>query len=328
MKNVLLFLFSISIVNATFAQIEAVSPTYSFSIKKKIEPPILDFVAGSLQFKDADGNNAINANEQCSIEFQLQNTGTGDGLNLKALVKVVGTTSGITIAASTQIANCAKGKTVSYILPITGNMNTVDGKIEISIDIEEPNGLNPPIQLLEIDTKKFVAPAVSVVDFVLTSEDGSKTLELRKKIILQLLLQNTGQGVAKEVRVKMPLPENVLPVNAEEISVIGDLLRWITSGRFFVLALIVYFPANSARSVSSPSFKQSLSAGTLPLSSSLDSFSIAACSSLIVDSCSFLSRIKVASYLPVDSPPKVAMLNKLGNESRALAILIVIFLFP
>ena len=223
MKNVLLFLFSISIVNVTFAQIEAVSPTYSFSIKKKIEPPILDFVAGSLQFKDADGNNAINANEQCSIEFQLQNTGTGDGLNLKALVKVVGTTLGITIAASTPIANCAKGKTVSYILPITGNMNTVDGKIEISIDIEEPNGLNPPIQLLEIDTKKFVVPAVSVVDFVLTSEDGSKTLELRKKIILQLLVQNTGQGIAKEVRVKMPLPENVLAVNAEEISVIGDL---------------------------------------------------------------------------------------------------------
>jgi len=223
MKNLLFFLFSICLVNGVFAQTEAVSPTYTFSIKKKIEPPILDFVLGSLQFKDADGNNAINANEQCSIEFQLQNTGTGDGLNLKALVKVVGTTSGITIAASKPIANCAKGKTVSYTLPITGNMNTVDGKIEISIDIEEPNGLNPPIQLLEIDTKKFVAPAVSVVDFVLTSEEGSKILELRKKIILQLLVQNTGQGLAKEVRVKMPLPENVLAVNAEEIFVIGDL---------------------------------------------------------------------------------------------------------
>jgi hypothetical protein len=214
----------------TFAQIEAVSPTYSFSIKKKIEPPILDFVVGSLQFKDADGNNAINANEECSIEFQLQNTGTGDGLNLKALVKVVGTTAGITIAASTAIENCAKGKTVSYTLPLTGNMNTVDGKIEISIDIDEPNGLNPPVQLLEIDTKKFIAPAVSVVDFVLTSEDGSKTLELRKKIILQLLVQNTGQGLAKEVRVKMPLPENVLAVNAEEISVLGDLSPGETRG--------------------------------------------------------------------------------------------------
>ena len=65
MKNLLFFLFSICLVNGAFSQTEAVSPTYTFSIKKKIEPPILDFVVGSLQFKDADGNNAINAKEIC-----------------------------------------------------------------------------------------------------------------------------------------------------------------------------------------------------------------------------------------------------------------------
>ena len=247
MKNLLVILFSIGFLNVAYTQSEAASPTYTFSIKKKLEPPILDFVVGSLQFKDADGNNAINANEQCSIDFQLQNTGTGDGLNLKALVKVVGTTSGVTIAASTPISNCSKGKTVSYSLPLTSNMNTVDGKIEISIDIEEPNGLNPPVQLLEIDTKKFIAPAISVVDFTLTSKDGSKTLELRKNIILQLLVQNTGQGVAKEVRVKMPLPENVLAVDAEEISVIGDLSPGETRSLEFEFILNAKFVRTSLK---------------------------------------------------------------------------------
>lgn len=223
MKNLLFFIFSICLVHGAFAQTEAVSPTYSFSIKKKIEPPILDFVVGSLQFKDADGNNAINANEQCSIEFQLQNTGTGDGLNLKALVKVVGTTAGITIAASTPIAICGKGKTVSYTIPVSSNMNTVDGKIEISIDIEEPNGFNPPIVNLEIDTKKFVAPAVAVVDHVVFSNNGSTSLELRKPFSLQLLVQNTGQGVAKNVTVKLPVPENVFMQSGDELTTIGNL---------------------------------------------------------------------------------------------------------
>ena len=223
MKNLLFFFFSIFLVNGTFAQTEAVSPTYSFSIKKKIEPPILDFVVSSLQFKDADGNNAINANEQCSIEFQLQNTGTGDGLNLKALVKVVGTTSGITIAASTPIAICGKGKTVSYTIPVSSNMNTVDGKIEISIDIEEPNGFNPPIVNIDIDTKKFVAPAVAVVDHVVFSNNGSTSLELRKPFSLQLLVQNTGQGVAKNVTVKLPVPENVFMQSGDELTTIGTL---------------------------------------------------------------------------------------------------------
>ncbi len=223
MKNLLLFLFSICFVNAMFSQTEAVSPTYTFSIKKKIEPPILDFVAGSLQFKDADGNNAINANEQCSIEFQLQNTGTGDGLNLKALVKMVGSISGITLANATPIAVCGKGKTMAYIIPIASNMNTVDGKIEISIDIEEPNGFNPPLVNLEIDTKKFVAPAVAVVDHVVFSNNGSTVLELRKPFALQLLVQNTGQGAAKNVTVKLPVPENVFMQSGDELTTIGNL---------------------------------------------------------------------------------------------------------
>lgn len=223
MKNLLFFLFSICLVNVAFAQTEAVSPTYSFSIKKKIEPPILDFVVGSLQFKDADGNNAINANEQCSIDFQLKNTGTGEGLNLKALIKVTGTSSGVKIAASTPIATCGIGKTVSYSIPITSDMNTVDGKIEIAIDIEEPNGFNPPIVNLEIDTKKFVAPSVAVVDHVVFSNNGSTSLELRKPFSLQLLVQNTGQGVAKNVSVKLPVPENVFMQSGDELTTIGNL---------------------------------------------------------------------------------------------------------
>ena len=223
MKNLLVILFSISFLNVALTQTEAVSPTYTFSIKKKVEPPILNFVAGSVQFKDADGNNAINANEQCSIDFQLQNTGTGDGLNLKVLVKIVGSNTGITVAASTPLPTCVKGKTMSYSIPISSSMNTVDGKLEFSLDIEEPNGFNPPIVNLEIETKKFAAPSVAVVDHVVFSNNGSTVLELRKPFGLQLLVQNTGQGVAKNVTVKLPVPENVFMQSGDEITTIGTL---------------------------------------------------------------------------------------------------------
>jgi hypothetical protein len=223
MKNLLVILFSISFLNVAFAQTEAVSPTYTFSIKKKVEPPILNFVPGSVQFKDSDGNNAINANEQCSIEFQLQNTGTGDGLNLKALVKIVGSNDGITVAASTPLATCGKQQIMSYSIPVTSSMNTIDGIVELSLEIEEPNGFNPPVVNLEIDTKKFAAPAIAVVDHVVFSNNGSTVLELRKPFGLQLLVQNTGQGVAKNVTVKLPVPENVFMQSGDEITTIGTL---------------------------------------------------------------------------------------------------------
>ena len=93
----------------------------------------------------------------------------------------------------------------------------------ISIDIDEPNGFNPPIVKLEIDTKKFVAPAVAVVDHVVFSNNGSTVLELRKPFSLQLLVQNTGQGVAQNVTVKLPVPENVFMQSGDEITTLGTL---------------------------------------------------------------------------------------------------------
>lgn len=63
------------------------------SIFKKIEPPLL--AVEGLRFIDEDGNKAINANENCKIEFKLINTGKGDALNIKALVNATGNTEGI-----------------------------------------------------------------------------------------------------------------------------------------------------------------------------------------------------------------------------------------
>ena len=210
-------------MNAAVAQTEAVSPTYIFSIKKNVEPPILDLVEGSLQFIDADGNSAINASEPCRIEFQLQNTGIGDGLNLIALVKVSGSNTGISIDASTPLEVCGRGRTITYNLPISSDYSTVDGKIDISIDIQEPNGFNPPVMNLEIDTKRFLPPAVAVVDHVVYSNNGSTSIELRKPFALQLLVQNTGQGVAENVTVQLPVPENVYMQSGDEITTIGKL---------------------------------------------------------------------------------------------------------
>jgi len=64
-----LALTSWSSATVSMAQSEGISPTYSFSIRKNVEPPIIDIVPGTLRFEDADGNNAINANETCAIVF-------------------------------------------------------------------------------------------------------------------------------------------------------------------------------------------------------------------------------------------------------------------
>jgi hypothetical protein len=124
------------------AQSEGISPSYSFSIKKKIEPPLLEIVPGSVQFVDSDGNHAINANEQCKLIFDLKNSGTGDGLNLFANLVANGTTQGLKFSSKQSLVNVVKNQTQHFELSISSDMVTQDGVVTFKLVVEEPNGFN------------------------------------------------------------------------------------------------------------------------------------------------------------------------------------------
>jgi hypothetical protein len=214
-KTILLVICSFfSII--TFAQNTATSVLGSFDIRKKIEPPLLEFV-GSPMFVDADGNKAINANEDCRLVFKLRNTGKGDALNLHALLKASGNTAGLSFLSNESIGNVNKlGGVSSYELPINSDINTVDGVVELTLEVEEPDGFGTEKVTMQINTRKFLAPEVKVVDYVIFSGDASsKNLELKKPFSLQLLVQNLGQGAAKNVKVSLNLPSNVYLTNGE-----------------------------------------------------------------------------------------------------------------
>lgn len=204
----------ISIVN--IAQNTATSSSGSFDIRKKIEPPLLEFVEAPM-FVDADGNKAINANENCSIVFKLKNTGKGDALNLNASLKATGTTTGITIKNKQSMLKVDKlGGIRSYELPISSDINTVDGTVELTLEVEEPNGFGTEKVILQVNTRKFLAPDIKVVDYVIFSgAAGSANLELKKPFSLQLLVQNLGQGIAKDVTINVKVPDNVYMTNGD-----------------------------------------------------------------------------------------------------------------
>jgi hypothetical protein len=205
------------------AQSEGISPTYSFSIRKKVEPPLLSFVPGSVRFEDADGNNAINADEACALVFEVRNTGTGDGLNLKGKVTAAGTTTALNLPAPQPLETVAKGTTRSCRIPFRSGRGTADGRVSLTLEVEEPNGFNTDPVTLELETRRFLAPSVRVVDHTVFSTDGSPTLALKRPFKLQLLVQNTGQGTATDVRYSLAIPANVFLSDGEQTATLGTL---------------------------------------------------------------------------------------------------------
>ncbi|MFZ9701354.1 MAG: caspase family protein, partial [Flavobacteriales bacterium] len=219
-KNVGLILFVLVFSSTLSAQKKALSKPSSVSIKPKIEPPILQVVDGSLRFSDANGNKAIDASELSHLEFSLKNSGFGDGLNLVAKLQSTGTTQGIRLDSKINLERVPKSGTTTYRIPIQSDMNTAQGKLSINVVVEEPNGFNPPPFSLDIETRAFQAPLVKVADFSLS---GDGVLKPMSKFDLQILVQNTGQGVAKDVSLSFKLPENVLLLEGEEAQRISQL---------------------------------------------------------------------------------------------------------
>jgi hypothetical protein len=100
-------------------------------------------------------------------------------------------------------------------LPIEASMNTVDGKVNFKISVDEPMGFGTDVVELAVDTRKFVSPMLKVVDYTVTGARGS-VLAKKTPFDLQLLLQNVERGIAEDVDVSVSFPQGVYVLGGEE----------------------------------------------------------------------------------------------------------------
>lgn len=180
------------------------------------KPPILDIIANSLLFIEPSSNKAIDANELCKIQFQVRNSGMGKAVGCKVIVKATGNTEGLTYASqSLPVLEVGESKTIE--IPIESSMNTVNGKADFSIQVDEPSGFGTDPFFLSLTTKAFEAPMLRIVDHTVTG-DNSGVLAKKRPFDLQLLLQNTQYGKADNVKVELKLPEGVFLTDGQNIS--------------------------------------------------------------------------------------------------------------
>jgi hypothetical protein len=223
MKIIYLFFIEFCFYSGLFSQSFSVSNPISFDIRKKTEPPILEF-AEEPTFVDENGNNIIDANEKCKILFKVLNTGNVDALNLRALLHAVGNVSGIQFKSSSSLLKIERlGGIQSFEIPIESDLNTLDGKVEFTLKVREPMGFDTKEIKMLIHTAKFISPDIRIVDYNIYSMIGAANLELRKPFTVQLLIQNLGQGSAKDILVKMAIPKNVFITVGDELFKIDKL---------------------------------------------------------------------------------------------------------
>ncbi len=169
-------------------------------------PPILDIVPGSMKFTDATGNNAIDANEKCTIQFQVKNSGKGNAENCEARIST--TANGINVS-NKALPTIPSGSTISVEVPITTQMATIDGTADFNISVYEPNGFGCDPMTLAIHTNAFKNPLIKVTDYAVNGADNG-IIKKRSAFELQMVIQNTEYGKAENVEVSISVPENVV----------------------------------------------------------------------------------------------------------------------
>ena len=207
MSALLVFGFNLAIAQSN------VSKPKAFNIAKEVKPPILKVVQNTIKFNDPNNNGVIDADEKCSITFTIKNDGVGEAVGCMAEVTAAGATAGITLA-KVQLSKIKVGEQRTITCPVYANMNTETGDVNFSVAVTEPMGFGTNPFKMSVGTRAFVSPFLQVVDYTIT---GSPSGVLQKKMPfdLQVLLQNTRQGLAEDVKVEVKLPDGVFPLGGD-----------------------------------------------------------------------------------------------------------------
>lgn len=175
-------------------------------------PPELSIIKGTFQFKDGDGNNAIDANETCIIKLELENTGRGEGRDLLLKVSEKNGIKGLEYTKSKQLGNLQPDKKIAFDINISGSMALTDGEAAFIIKIDEANGMGADaVETPSIKTYAFKSPLVRVSKHQISKVEKSGSNQLRKKMPfnLEIQIENAGAGKAKNLSVELIKPEGV-----------------------------------------------------------------------------------------------------------------------
>ena len=212
----ILLLLVISNINAQTGQSQFKRVVLN-SIPKPMAPAHL--VVTDQTFFDAVGseNKALDANETVLLSFNIQNDGMGDAYAVKLKIEDSANVKGINFNKEIKIGTLAAGTKTNVVISIIGTTDLVSAQASFVIDITEGNNFNAdPLSFSfatnELKKSKLV---IQEVAFSNKEQDGAP-LMIGKVLQMTVLLQNTGQGDAKNVTIQFAPPFNVYASGASQ----------------------------------------------------------------------------------------------------------------
>lgn len=205
------FLLSIFLIIGLVSQGQVISGKSTIkrvSVKKpkqEIVKQIPDLIITGEKFLDENKDNFINANENCYISLNVENIGTGIAKNVKLQISLKEDIYGLYVRRAINLENLNPNSSREILIPVEGELYLENGLAEFTIEVVEERGFDAYPLEMKIETRKFASPKLIVADAAFSTEDGG-LIKLNYPINLKIIVQNIGEGDAKDAGVTFNLP--------------------------------------------------------------------------------------------------------------------------
>ena len=177
-----------------------------------------DLQIKELQFKESSkvNNDMLDAEESATVSFKLVNVGKGDAIRNVLNIESVIVPKGIVIPSVVEIGNLDAGNSRMVSFTVNSKIDLVEGEAFIRLAVKEANGFDSDPTELRFKTQAFKSPQLVLSDAVFTNTGGEGKITLGKTVNLELLIQNRGQGPAKDVTIRIENPDKVFAADKTE----------------------------------------------------------------------------------------------------------------
>jgi hypothetical protein len=191
------------------------------SVEKIASIPALPAdLALDIQFTEPSGNNYLDAEETGTVSISITNNGRGEAYALQSKLDLKTSITGLITGEFELIEKLDPFSSKELQTTVSAFQNISSKTIEFEINVSEKNGfdLYPPGKLT-IQTKALVPPALALMDVGindLTNYNGR--IEPNEVIEATAIIQNRGQGLAKNVNISVHYGDNVFNAGEAETS--------------------------------------------------------------------------------------------------------------
>ena len=166
------------------------------------KPKSFPQLKAQVAFVEPSGNDMLEGEEKGALRVTVANTGPGPAYALRVLLGLE-PVLGLGVPGSVEIGRLGPGQSVVKDIAIEASGGLASGKARIKVEVKEGNGFDAEPQVIEFETRAFVAPKLELAGVALGGSGVVKSGEVTQ---VTISVRNGG-GTAQRVVAKLSIAD-------------------------------------------------------------------------------------------------------------------------